>query len=101
MLSSSTTQSPIAAAHSVMQAPLQQVKVPTLLVHHKQDGCSLCAFSETPALMAKLTNAARSQLLSFDGGKNEGDPCEAFAYHGFNGLESEVVRQTAAWVLAR
>ena len=47
--------------------------------------------------MSKLTNSPRTQLLSFRGGQSSGDPCEAFAYHGFNGLESEVVRQTVAW----
>ena len=81
--------------------PLGKIRVPVLVVHHEQDGCSLCAFSEVPKLMAKLTNSPRSQLLSFKGGESKGDPCEAFAYHGFNGLESEVVRQIAAWVLAK
>jgi hypothetical protein len=40
-------------------------------------------------------------LLSFKGGENSGDPCEALAYHGFNGLEHEVVQQGVAWILAR
>ena len=48
--------------------------------------------------MSKLSNAPQKQLLSFKGGENKGDPCEAYAYHGFNGLESEVVQQTVAWV---
>jgi hypothetical protein len=81
--------------------PLGKIRVPVLVVHHEQDGCSLCSFSEIPMLMAKLGNAPRSQLLSFRGGQNTGDPCEARAYHGFNGLEPEVVRQVAAWVLAK
>jgi len=81
--------------------PLQRIRVPVLVVHHEQDGCSLCSFSEVPALMAKLANTPRSQLLSFKGGLSTGDPCEAFAYHGFNGLEPEVVQQVAAWVLAK
>jgi pimeloyl-ACP methyl ester carboxylesterase len=81
--------------------PLGKIRVPVLVVHHEQDGCSLCAFSDVPALMAKLTSAARSQLLSFKGGENKGDPCEAFAYHGFNGIESEVVRQIADWMQAK
>ena len=51
--------------------------------------------------MAKLGNTPRSQLLSFKGGESKGDPCEAFAYHGFNGLEREVVQQTAAWIVAK
>ncbi len=80
---------------------LGKLQVPVLVVHHTQDGCALCAFSDTPALMAKLTQAPRSQLLTFTGGDNKGDPCEALAYHGFSGLEPDVVRQIAGWVLAK
>lgn len=81
--------------------PLGKIQVPVLVVHHEQDACSLCAFSDVPLLMTKLTNAPRSQMLSFRGGETRGDPCEAFAYHGFNGLESDVVRQIADWLLAK
>lgn len=86
---------------SVPAMPLGRIRVPVLVVHHEQDGCALCSFSEVPGLMAKLRSTPRSQLLSFKGGQNRGDPCEAFAYHGFNGLEPDVVRQVAAWVLAK
>ena len=81
--------------------PLDRIRVPVLVVHHEQDGCVLCSYAQVPALMAKLANAPRSQLLAFKDGQNRGDPCEAFSYHGFNGLEAEVVRQTAAWMLAK
>jgi pimeloyl-ACP methyl ester carboxylesterase len=81
--------------------PLDKIRVPVLVVHHEQDGCSLCSFSNIPALMAKLKNSSRSEVLSFRGGSSNGDPCEAFAYHGFNGIEPEVVRQIATWVLAK
>ena len=77
---------------------LGQIRIPTLVVHHEQDACSHCAYSDVPALMNKLTSAPQKQLLSFKGGGNKGDPCEAFAYHGFNGLEAEVVQQTVAWI---
>lgn len=81
--------------------PLAKIRVPVLVVHHEQDGCTHCAFSDIPALMSKLTSTPRSQLLSFKGGNNQGDACEAMAYHGFNGLEKDVVQQTAAWIVAR
>jgi pimeloyl-ACP methyl ester carboxylesterase len=81
--------------------PLAGLRVPVLVVHHEQDGCTHCAFSDIPKLMEKLGGSSRKQLLSFKGGENRGDPCEAFAYHGFNGLEREVVGQTAAWILAK
>jgi pimeloyl-ACP methyl ester carboxylesterase len=86
---------------SVLAMPLTKIRVPVLVVHHEQDGCSKCPFSEIPALMAKLANAPKSQLLSFKGGESKGDPCEAFAYHGFNGIELEVVKQIADWILAK
>ncbi|MEO6623457.1 MAG: alpha/beta hydrolase [Burkholderiaceae bacterium] len=81
--------------------PLGRIRVPVLVVHHEQDGCMHCSFADVPSLMGKLGGAPRRQLLSFKGGESKGDPCEAFAYHGFNGLEREVVQQTAAWVLAK
>ena len=88
-------------SRSVPALPLDKVRVPVLVVHHEQDGCVHCSFAEAPALMAKLGTAPKSQLLSFKGGENRGDPCKASAYHGFNGLERDVVQQIAAWVLAK
>jgi alpha/beta superfamily hydrolase len=81
--------------------PLERIKVPVLVVHHEQDGCGLCSFAEIPGLMSKLDGAPRKQVLSFTGGDNRGDPCEAKAYHGFNGLEREFVAKIAAWMLAK
>jgi pimeloyl-ACP methyl ester carboxylesterase len=81
--------------------PLGRIRVPVLVVHHEQDGCEHCSFSGVPGLMEMLGKTPRAQLLSFRGGENRGDPCEAFAYHGFNGLEREVVQQIAAWILAK
>lgn len=86
---------------AVPAMPLDRLKIPVLVVHHEQDGCRLCTFSELPALMNKLGSAPRKQLLTFTGGKNRGDPCEAMAYHGFNGLEDEVIAKTAAWMLTK
>lgn len=81
--------------------PLGKLRIPVLVVHHEQDGCSHCPFAQVPALMEKIANAPRKQLLSFKGGDNRGDPCEAMAYHGFNGIERDVVTQTAAWIVAK
>lgn len=80
---------------------LERIRMPVLVVHHEHDGCSHCSFSGVPALMSKLENNPKSKLLSFRGGRNKGDPCEPLAYHGFNGIEAEVVQQTAAWILAQ
>jgi dienelactone hydrolase len=84
----------------VPEMDLEKIAVPVLVVHHRQDGCSLCPYTELPNLMNKLTGAPKKELLTFDGGQNVGDPCEAFAYHGFNGIESDVVTKIALWIMA-
>jgi hypothetical protein len=97
----STILTDIKGNRPVTAMPLDKIRVPVLVVHHEQDGCEHCAFSGVPGLMGKLTNSPRTHLLSFSGGENTGDPCEALAYHGFNGLERQVVSKTAAWILAK
>ncbi len=88
-------------SRAVPTMALDELRIPVLVVHHQLDACPLCAYSSLPSLMGKLRQAPRKQLLNFQGGKSEGDPCEAFAYHGYNGIEPEVVKAIADWVLVR
>ncbi len=81
---------------AVPQMPLEQLTLPVLVSHHEQDGCKLCSFSEISAMTAKIK--APLKVLSYQGGNNVGDPCEARAHHGFNGIESRVVADIAAWI---
>ncbi|TCV84087.1 alpha/beta hydrolase [Sulfurirhabdus autotrophica] len=85
----------------VPDLPLSKIAIPVLVVHHEQDGCNHCAFSDIPKLMSKLDNNPRHELVTFTGGNSRGDPCEAFAYHGFNGLEGDAVRKITEWILAK
>jgi len=85
----------------VPEMPLARLRIPVLVVHHEEDGCRLCQFSDMPLLMNQLGHVSRKQLLTFKGGENQGDPCEARAYHGFNGIEREVVAQIAGWLLTK
>jgi pimeloyl-ACP methyl ester carboxylesterase len=80
--------------------PLEQLSQPTLVVHHEDDGCSHCLYADIGTLTGKLAHLPRQQLLTIRGGTSRGDPCEAYAYHGFNGLEREVVTQIADWIVA-
>jgi len=82
----------------VPKMPLDKIQVPTLVVHHKHDGCEHCKYGDLPELMDKLTAVPRKELLTFEGGKTQGNPCEAMAYHGFNGIEKEVVTKIAEWI---
>jgi pimeloyl-ACP methyl ester carboxylesterase len=82
----------------VPDMPLQNLRIPTLVVHHRNDGCRWCLYRFVPTLMDRLPAAPRKELLTFDGGSSRGDPCEAFAHHGYNGIEAEVVGKIAAWI---
>ena len=81
------------AGRPVPAMPLERVRVPVIIAHHEQDGCKHCRFSDLPLLTGKLKDA---KLLTFKGGFDRGDPCEAFAHHGFNGIERDVVAKIAA-----
>ena len=79
---------------------LDRLSVPVLVVHHRQDSCRVCHYSDLPNLTGKLKHLKKTETLVFDGGTNAAGPCEARAYHGYNGIESEVVAKIAAWVIA-
>jgi len=83
---------------AVPQMPLGRIAVPVLLVHHRDDGCSLCPFAQLSQVAQALRGAPRTQTIAVDGGTSTGDPCEAFAYHGFNGIERRVVGAIADWI---
>jgi pimeloyl-ACP methyl ester carboxylesterase len=86
-------------ARALPEMPLEQLRLPVLVVHHEQDPCNICDPAGLPALMRKLP-AASAKLLTFTGGTSEGPPCEAFSHHGYNGIEDRVVAGIAAWIRA-
>ncbi len=86
------------SGRAVPKMELSKITIPVLVVHHRDDGCKLCAFSSMPSLMDGLTNAHKKELIAVTGGQNRGDPCEALAYHGFNGIEATVVADIANWI---
>lgn len=88
------------SGRAVPKMPLEKLTIPVLVVHHEQDGCKLCAFSDMPQLMNKLAKTPKAELLTFTGGQSRGDPCEAMAYHGYNGIEAEVVGKISRWIAA-
>ena len=83
----------------VPDMPLEKVRIPVLVVHHEQDACRVTLMSDMPRLMERLVANPRKELMTFTGGVNLGDPCEGRAYHGFNGIEREVVEKIAAWIV--
>jgi len=99
VLTSSILQDP--RGRPVPDMALETLHLPVLVVHHEQDGCRLCLYRDIPRLMQKLTATPRKALIAFSGGENVGDPCEALAYHGYNGLEQDVVARIADWITSK
>jgi len=68
---------------------------PTLVVHHRQDACRKTPPGQVGPFQA--WGGDRVKVVWMDGGMNVGDPCEAKAYHGFNGLDGQVVAAIASF----
>jgi hypothetical protein len=85
----------------VTPMPLERLHIPVIVGHHRDDACPLCAYGFVPQLMDRLTNVPRKQLLTFSGGESRDAPCEAFSFHGFNGIETDVVNQLSAAILQK
>jgi hypothetical protein len=93
----------IAASHrdGVASLPLQKVAVPTLIVSHAKDACDITPAADAPKLRARLTGAARVDVVLLSGGDPpRSDPCEAMSQHGFLGIEDKAVDAVANFILA-
>lgn len=97
VLTASTTRAPVSQAHSVLTAPLHEITVPVLIVHHRQDACHVTPFSAMPELMAALKAARTVELIEAEGGTNYGNPCHS-GHHQFQGIEADVTRDIADWI---
>lgn len=70
------------------------LKVPVLLVHHRDDACRSTPYVEAHHL------SKRFPLVSVKGGlPPQSDPCQAMSAHGFLGKEAETVDAIAGWML--
>jgi hypothetical protein len=71
---------------SILGSP---ASLPRTLVIHREDSCRLTL----PAGVEPFVkwSAGRVRAVWVSGGVSEGDPCEAGAHHGFNGIDGQIV----------
>jgi pimeloyl-ACP methyl ester carboxylesterase len=87
------------AGGSVNDIALEKIAVPVLIFHHKQDSCRITPAYAAERLVKRLTLAPVKKYIEVDGGNDPvGDPCEAFHYHGFIGMEAQAVTQMVHWI---
>lgn len=68
---------------------------PTLIIHHRHDECARTAPEGVKPFLAWAAGKAR--VIWLDGGVSEGDVCDAWAHHGFNGIDMQVVSAASSF----
>lgn len=65
-----------------------------LIVHHRNDQCKVTRYNSAE----HAHEAYGTELITMEGGVSEGDPCEAFAHHGYRGIERETMDAIKQWI---
>lgn len=78
---------------------IASLKIPTLVVHHKNDACKICVPYEASRITSDLKSAPVKKFVMIEGGSEpEGDPCEAKHWHGFINYEKETAKIITDWI---
>jgi pimeloyl-ACP methyl ester carboxylesterase len=85
---------------AVTEMPIGRIRIPTLILSHRQDGCNKTPPEGAEQIRAGLTNAGKVEVKYVTGGREQGDPCKAMSHHGFLGIEDEVVSYIADFIKA-
>lgn len=84
---------------AVTQQALDRLRLPVLVYHHRDDACRITLARDAEHIVRRLTQAPVRKFWLVTGGANPtGDPCEAFHWHGFVGMEAQAVKDMADWM---
>lgn len=84
---------------AVTRMQLESLKIPVLIVAHREDACEMTPASGAERIKNALTQSPRAETLYFEGGSpSRSKPCEALSAHGFFGIEREVVDAVTAFI---
>jgi hypothetical protein len=77
------------------------VRVPVLLLRHRQDACRVTPPADADRFKALLTAAPKVDIVTLDGGGPLGPsagPCTAVHFHGFYEIDDKAVAATVQWL---
>lgn len=105
VLTSSVTQVGNMPGESVMtlSPALGSIKLPTLVVWHNSDNCAGSPNASAHAVFTSLTGLApgmKAEVVIKGGGWVAMPDCSALGYHGYAGVEDEVVTAIAKFIAA-
>ena len=87
------------AANTIFDADLASIRVPVLLVHHRQDGCAATPAYGAKDALDKFSGSPDVGLVLIKGGGPEiGRPCEPKSAHGFVGVEDDTIARMAFFI---
>jgi len=99
VLSASVTKRSRLRPYDLGDVDVEKIRLPTLVVHHRQDACKVTKLKGAEKLMRRLEEAPRSDLLIYEGGDEPLErACDALSYHGFLGIEKQVVDDIVKWM---
>ena len=87
---------------TVYETPLDKIRVPVLIVHHRSDDCRATPIGAAVSLPKWLKKSPKVDFVEVLGGDSAiSDPCEPLAPHGYLGREREVVGVIADWIAGK
>lgn len=99
VLTASVTGTSRRRPENIYDVPLGKITTPVLLINHKRDGCKVTPNSGMKRLKRKLVKSPVIEIQSFKGGNEvDSNPCRGLTYHGFHGIEDNVISEIAEWV---
>lgn len=84
----------------VTNMAIDRITIPTLVVANEEDDCWLTPPSGAKEIARLLINSPKVEVIYFSGGDEpiSKNPCRSFTYHGFLGIEGQVVSTIANWM---
>jgi len=79
--------------------PLENIRYPVLLVHHRNDECKICSFYQAMKLRDALRKTIKVDFVEVSGGRfPDTGPCQPLSPHGYYGKEDKVVEAITLWL---
>ena len=102
VLTAIVTDSSTSRPATALDAKLEDITVPVLLVNHRDDECHVTPSNNLHMVANRLTKSPKIGIMKPTGGSAGWDsPCSAMTHHGFLGIEARVVGDIAGWIKAR
>lgn len=87
---------------TMFDSPVERIRVPVLVVHHKRSACHVAQPGDVGLVFARLRSAPRKKKLVLDGGlPAQSRACGLRSAHSFYGIELDVVGAIVAWLRSR